>query len=145
LLPHKDKNMTELVYFSEANHDLKSEDVSNILKTARDFNSINNITGCLLYHNNEFLQILEGEKETVLDLFTAIKKDIRHSNVILIAEDDKNKRMFSDWNMAFYEFGKDKSEEKKIVNNIVAFSEIAEKPTHVIDLFWTMAKHIITN
>jgi hypothetical protein len=137
--------MIELVYFSEGSPDIQSEDISNILKTARDFNSINNITGCLLYHNNEFLQILEGEKETLMDLFNSIKKDKRHTNIILIAEDSKNERTFSGWSMAFHDIGGDASKKKIFSKNIVAFSEITEKPTHVMDLFWTMAKHITTN
>jgi hypothetical protein len=37
-----------------------------MLKTSRKFNSQNNITGCLLFDNNEFMQILEGEEKTML-------------------------------------------------------------------------------
>ena len=86
--------MIELVYYSEASPNLTSEDISDILETARDFNSKNSITGCLLYHNSEFLQVLEGKKKIVLDLFTSIKKDKRHSSVTLIATDNINEKSF---------------------------------------------------
>ena len=46
----------ELIYSSVATHTISSEDIAEILRTARDFNTKNNITGCLLYHNNEFIQ-----------------------------------------------------------------------------------------
>ena len=124
---------------------MSSEDVSKILKNSRQFNSENNITGCLLYYNNEFLQILEGEKKNVLDLFAVIKKDKRHSNVLVLGEDKKDKRIFSDWHMAFHKFDSHAEEENYFRSNIVAFSEMADKPTHVIDLFWTMAKHMAIN
>lgn len=137
--------MIELVYYSEANHDLSAVDISNILKTARDFNHENQITGCLLYNNNEFLQILEGEKKVVMDLFESIKKDKRHSNVMLLALDYKNDKMFDEWSMAYHEIDGSEQDKKIFSDNIVAFSEIADKPTQVIDLFWAMAKHIALN
>lgn len=137
--------MIELVYYSLASENLSSEDVSAMLKNSRKFNSKNNITGCLLYHNSEFLQILEGEKKVVLDLFDVIKKDKRHSNVFVLGEDKKSERMFSDWHMAFHKFDNRSEDEKYFRDNIVAFSELTAKPTHVIDLFWTMAKHMAIN
>jgi len=137
--------MIELIYHSEANHDLTPEDISNILKNARDFNSENNITGCLLYHNNEFLQILEGEKEIVQELFDSIEMDKRHSSVNLLVKEKKNERMFPSWSMAFNEF--DSSETTKILfwENIVAFSQFNDNSTHAIDLFFYMAKLIVNN
>ena len=137
--------MIDLIYFSVPNQGLKPEDIPNILKSARDFNSKNNITGCLLHHNNQFLQILEGEKEIVLDLFDSIKKDKRHSNVILIAQDNKSGRTFSDWSMAFHEFDGDELSKKIFSANFVSFLETAKNPTLVMDLFSAIAKHIITN
>ena len=55
----------ELIYYSTASPDLSTNDILNILENSRDFNSKNEITGCLLYHNNEFVQLIEGEEEAV--------------------------------------------------------------------------------
>jgi hypothetical protein len=137
--------MIELIYHSEANHNLTPEDISNILKTARDFNFENNITGCLLYHNNEFLQIIEGEREIVQELFASIEKDKRHSSVSLLAKDGKNERMFSGWSMAFDEFNSPEAEKILFRKNIMAFSQLIDKPTHAIDLFLNMAEQIVNN
>ncbi len=136
--------MIELVYYSVANPELTSVDIYNILNTARDYNSKNNITGCLLYHNKEFLQILEGEKQVILDLMEKIKKDKRHSNILFLAQENKTERMFSNWSMAFHEFGTNKIEKELFRNNIISFAEITKRPTHVIDLFLTMAKDIVS-
>lgn len=135
--------MFELVYNSIANPNLTSEDISDILNTSRDFNSKNRITGCLLYHNNQFLQILEGDKKVVQDLFISIKRDKRHSNVNLLAEGGKKERMFSRWSMAFQEFNSDAGAENSFINNIVVFSELADRPTQAVDLFWTIAKNMM--
>ncbi len=137
--------MIELVYYSKATPGLTSEDLSDILKTAREFNSKNDITGCLFFDKNEFLQILEGEKETVLNLVNSIKKDKRHTNFILLAQDEKKERMFTGWSMAFHDFAKQSHEQNFFRNNILAFSELAQKPTYVVNLFWDMAKEIAKN
>ena len=97
------------------------------------------------YDVDAVFQILEGEKKVVLDLFDVIKKDKRHSNVFVLGEDKKSERIFSDWHMAFHKFDNRSEDEKYFRDNIVAFSELTAKPTHVIDLFWTMAKHMAIN
>ena len=135
--------MFELVYNYIANLNLTAEDINNILNTSRDFNSKNSITGCLLYHNNQFLQILEGDKKVVQDLYLSIKRDKRHSNVNLLSEGGKKERMFTGWNMAFQEFDCNVGEENSFLNNIIVFSELADRPTQAVDLFWTIAKNMM--
>jgi hypothetical protein len=69
--------MYELMYHSEAMPELALQDIKAILTSARLYNSKNNITGCLLYHNHEFIQVLEGEQSKVKELFRHIEKDTR--------------------------------------------------------------------
>jgi hypothetical protein len=135
--------MFELVYNSIANPNLIAEDITNILNTSRDFNSKNSITGCLLYHNNQFLQILEDDKKVVQDLYLSIKRDKRHSNVNLLTEGGKKERMFSGWSMAFQEFNSDTSAKNSFLSNIIVFSELADRPTQAVDLFWAIAKNMM--
>jgi hypothetical protein len=136
--------MIELVYYSEAGSNLTTQDIDDILSSARDFNSRNNITGCLLYYNNEFLQILEGEKEIVMELFVTIQKDKRHSNVMVLGTENKNSRLFSDWSMAFHKFDSTEIEKELFIYNISTFTEMYNDPNYVIDLFITMAKSIVS-
>ena len=86
--------MHELSYCSTSNNTITQIDINNILNTANTFNKENNITGCLLYYKNEFVQWLEGEKSILLDLFKLIKKDDLHNHVIRLLSSNKDKQDF---------------------------------------------------
>ena len=138
--------MYELIYRSVAKDDLNADDIEKILETARNFNFQNEITGCLLFHNNEFIQILEGEKHKLLELYDSIKKDKRHRNVMLLAEAEKQERVFPNWSMAYHLLSENDNiniDKLLFVNNFVTLSELIEKPTHVTRLFWLMAKQLL--
>jgi len=135
--------MFELVYCSVAHPELKPEDIESILVTARDFNSANNITGCLVYHNKEFVQVLEGEKRIVLELYGRIVEDKRHSNVFLLGKEEKDERSFANWNMAYHSMDDQDMKKSDFTRNMVSLSELSEKPTPVIEVFWAMVRDII--
>ena len=138
--------MYELIYCSNAHSNLKDEDISDILGKARDFNLKNEITGCLLLHNNEFIQILEGDRKILKDLLEKIKKDVRHSHVMVLAENEIEKRVFEQWSMAYHKIENDDviNVDKIIfVNNFLTLSELIAKPTHASRVFWYMAKQLL--
>ncbi len=138
--------MYELVYSSQAIEGINQDDVSKILETSRDFNSKNNITGCLVFHNNEFIQILEGDKELVKKLFANIEKDSRHKNIILINEAEKTERLFKHWSMVYYKLDKndiDNIQRKLAIQNFITFSEIADMPTNAVKIFWYISKNLM--
>jgi hypothetical protein len=140
--------MFELIYRSIANDKINSDDILNILNTSREFNLKHNITGCLLFHKNEFVQILEGEKQDVEKLYAKVEKDGRHTNVALIAKNEKDERAFHNWAMAYHEITEENySEISKIlfIDNFLTLSEIAERPTHAVKLFWFISKLILKN
>lgn len=138
--------MYELVYRSVAKTNISANDIMEILETSRDFNSKNEVSGCLLFHNDEFIQILEGEKKVVLQLFEKIQKDSRHSNILLLSKADKEERIFENWSMAYHELNENDSiniEQLLFVNNFITLSELIEKPTQASRLFWLMAKQLL--
>jgi Sensors of blue-light using FAD len=59
------------------------------------------ITGMLLYKDSSFMQVLEGEKSEVLQLYATIAVDRRHSGVITLLQGDIDKREFPRWSMGF--------------------------------------------
>ena len=139
--------MYELTYCSLAKADIKTDDISAILNVAQRNNKKNQITGCLLYYNNEFLQVLEGEKGIVRSVQAKIAKDARHSNVRILAEGEKEERTFNDWTMAFKVLNADDVKDINdalFENNFLTFSELVAKPTRTIRLFWDKAQHILT-
>ncbi|GHB83019.1 BLUF domain-containing protein [Persicitalea jodogahamensis] len=138
--------MYEITYCSTASPNLREEDIAAILEEARDHNMKSEISGCLLYHNREFIQILEGGKEVVQDLYSRIAQDDRHTNIVLLAEGGKADRSFYDWSMAFYELSQDDMQgigREVFVDNFITFSKLAEKRTFPTILFWSMARQLL--
>lgn len=135
--------MIELVYYSNSKVDVTSEVLSNILIKSRANNSKKHITGCLLYHNNVFLQLLEGEKEDVQNLYKIIEQDERHSNVTLLLQEDVKERRFPKWSMAFKEYHSIKYSDKHFIKEIILISKNNKKETKAINMFWNMVKQTV--
>ena len=94
--------MFSLVYSSIASPKLDSSNLDKIHSTAMAFNKNNSITGCLLYHEGKFVQLLEGSKYHVINLYENIVKDTRHISPIVLHTEHSHFRMFKDWSMIFH-------------------------------------------
>jgi hypothetical protein len=93
-----------IIYRSIADPILEQSDILDVLEQSKNFNRINDITGCLLYYDHEFVQYLEGNKLIVTALFEKIKKDKRHKNVLLLFSGHIYSREFENWSMAYENF-----------------------------------------
>ena len=91
----------ELLYTSVAAKELSDAELAGLLDQSRTNNQHFDITGLLIYHNREFAQLLEGEKQAVLDLFDRISEDRRHVAVGAFWEGPIKQRNFLQWRMAF--------------------------------------------
>lgn len=107
--------MHELTYTSTADINISSQDLKNILETARNFNEKHAISGCLVYHNGKFVQTLYGEKRVIFSLLEKITLDKRHSHVNLVWEGPAEKEVFQGWHMAYYSPEESKSNHKSMV------------------------------
>jgi len=81
-------------YISNASDKLASEDVEALMVDTKTFNDENNIKGILIYSDNTFFQIIEGEYYQVLSLFERIKNDIRHYGILKILERKCDQRRY---------------------------------------------------
>jgi len=72
-----------------------------ILVQARSANDKKDVTGLLVFCDGVFLQIIEGEREIVVDLMKKIEDDPRHKDIKVISDIDVNARTFSAWRMAY--------------------------------------------
>jgi hypothetical protein len=92
-----------LFYCSLAKKDISKDDILNILSWSRQYNKKNDVTGILLYwkKTNQFMQVLEGEENILLNLYDKICKDTRHSLIKIIYQEDIIARGFKAWTMAF--------------------------------------------
>lgn len=93
--------LLEIVYRSETPVPMSPDEVRALLEHSRRKNTEWNVTGLLCYDHNQFLQIIEGETDVILDLFHMIQNDARHTNVEILHEGDIANRAFDDWKMAY--------------------------------------------
>lgn len=90
-----------LVYLSTATELFSDETLQSILESSRKNNTKKGITGLLLYHDGAILQVLEGEKAEVNQLYKLLELDYRHQGVIKIMEGNASTPYFKDWSMGF--------------------------------------------
>ena len=91
--------MVRCVYASRAATNLSNEMIEDILESSRVNNPARGITGILCHSGNVFIQVLEGGRDEVCDLYNSIVRDQRHANVRLLAFEEIRERKFSNWTM----------------------------------------------
>ena len=98
----KPKDLVELSYLSEAISDMSFLGLMRLLESARAFNQKNGVTGILLYDNQQFGQIIEGEHANVMKAWKRIQEDKRHHRVELLEIREITERNYPDWLLRFY-------------------------------------------
>ncbi len=93
--------MYRIIYLSSAVKEFSEEEISLLLIHSRKHNAEHHITGVLLYIEGDFLQVIEGEKIIIKQLFEKIKVDPRHKGVICVFDGAIKERNFKDWSMGF--------------------------------------------
>lgn len=74
--------------------------IAGIVSAAERANGSVGLTGALLYHEGQFVQVLEGPGEEVEQTFERICRDFRHETVRLLDLQRVSARVFSEWGMA---------------------------------------------
>lgn len=99
--------MYYLIYVSQASRPMSRDELGDILKKSRDYNTRDGVTGLLIYkltpqdNRANFMQLLEGEHSVVRGAFDRIAADERHHTKIILEEGDLEDRNFPDWSMGF--------------------------------------------
>lgn len=93
--------MYRIIYLSSASDFVDEKELENLLVKARSYNIENDITGILLHIDGDFIQVLEGEKENVKNLYNKISIDIRHKGIINVIKGEVEKRQFNEWSMGY--------------------------------------------
>ena len=92
--------LIRLLYISRSVGPQTSTVTGSILKTSLTNNRINQITGVLCQGVGFFIQVLEGERNNVNELFLKIANDRHHKNVELISFEEVTLRKYPKWLMA---------------------------------------------
>jgi len=109
----------QLAYQSICSPHIESTDLRDVLLKALRYNEQNEITGCLVKFRSEFLQVLEGENEEVInELFDKIVKDPRHNSVQLLYRGYKDSRDYAYWFMGFFNLKTSEVEMLAKTNNL---------------------------
>jgi hypothetical protein len=88
-----------LIYASIAREDLSFAELMKIRTQAKAFNVANRVSGMLCYGNGAFLQLLEGKRKVVNEIYNRIVSDQRHTRTELLSCVPIRKRTFTEWSM----------------------------------------------
>lgn len=98
------ENLYSLAYISKSSFagtlEEQRDNVSSILAVAQKNNRDLGVTGALLWSGDYFCQVIEGDNDTLEDLFETIQMDSRHKEVTVLHFEPIDRRSFSEWAMA---------------------------------------------
>lgn len=89
------------MYASSASHLLDDDGLTHILSKAQVNNARNGITGILLHSDGNILQLIEGQKDAVDQLFSKIEQDERHCKLLVLYRRNVAARDFPNFKMGF--------------------------------------------
>jgi len=92
-------NFTSVTYTSLARLDLQESDLEDIHLIAREQNSVDGITGLLVFNGTHFLQSSKASESAIEDLIERLRKDPRHTGFEIRDRRKVDARSFPDWSM----------------------------------------------
>jgi hypothetical protein len=93
--------MIQTAYVSRAAETMKQEGLLSLLQQCLANNEASGVTGMLLYGNETFVQVLEGEEAVLDTVVEKIRKDPRHSKIHFLYRKPIEHRQYADWSMGF--------------------------------------------
>lgn len=93
--------ISAVIYRSRAVQRPADIDLFYLLAQARSRNKSLGLSGLLLYDRGFFFQWLEGGDAELGQVWNSIRRDPRHTDVEVLADQGIPVRLFSDWTMGF--------------------------------------------
>jgi hypothetical protein len=93
--------MIQTAYVSRAAVTMTQEALLSLLQQCLANNEASGVTGMLLYGNDTFLQVIEGEEAVLDEVVEKIRKDPRHSEIRFLHRKPIEHRQYTDWSMGF--------------------------------------------
>jgi hypothetical protein len=91
--------LVRLLYASRAATPLNASVQDSILAQSRAHNPKLGITGVLCFSQDVFIQVLEGGRDEVCELYNTIARDERHQQVRILSFEEIRERRFGNWTM----------------------------------------------
>ena len=98
-MPSKEVKQLKQIIYSSRPLGFDKDTVQQILVSSCKNNQSVEVTGLLIYSEDQYLQLLEGPTPALEETFSKIKSDTRHDNIIVLKEDFTDRRLFSSWTM----------------------------------------------
>lgn len=92
-------DLVRIIYCSQFNEEVDYSELAKIIDKATKHNSSKGITGLLIFGDDRFLQVLEGGREQVNELYGKIVRDKRNKKNVVLSYEEILEREFSDWSM----------------------------------------------
>lgn len=93
--------MHQLLYVSHAARDIPASDLDDILAVGRANNLARDLSGILVHVDGGFLQILEGQRDAVMQMYGRIAEDRRHSHPRVLVDRPITARSFPGWSLGY--------------------------------------------
>ncbi|MFE7194998.1 BLUF domain-containing protein [Microbacterium oxydans] len=93
--------LVSLVYTSTASQPFRETALEQLLAVCRRLNDGRGITGMLLHRDGRFIQVLEGQADTIAHLVDTIRRDPRHRDLRVLLTQSIAERRFPDWTMGY--------------------------------------------
>lgn len=99
----------QLIYISYNRIPAKDLDkeVDQIIQSSKESNHENDISGILLFRDHIFMQLLEGDKDKVLQTYGKICADKRHYKITTLASQYTDQRIFEIWSMGIHKISQE--------------------------------------
>jgi hypothetical protein len=91
--------LVRLLYASRAALPVDESVIESILHQSRRNNVQHGITGLLCFSDDLFIQILEGGRDAVCELYNTVARDARHRQVRILLYEEIPERRFGGWTM----------------------------------------------
>lgn len=102
LIPSTNESLHCFFYRSQLAPDCHISCVADIIKTARNLNKAQDITGVLIFDGQQFCQYIEGPQPALQQLIDRIANDKRHVMFSAMYQSSGfNQRRFQHWAMAY--------------------------------------------
>ncbi|WP_412560429.1 BLUF domain-containing protein [Winogradskyella sp. MIT101101] len=115
-----------VIYQSKSQSHFAPMDIELMLMKAKRKNKRLKITGCIVYGDNKFIQLIQGPKDAIIDLYKEIKADKRHFKVTTLLEQSTEQKIWSDWSMAMLDFS---GNVKQVMNSRILLESYLENVT----------------
>ena len=91
--------LARLLYASRLNPETDPNQLARIHETANTRNAKHNVSGILIFGNDQFLQLLEGAPTDINKLYLNISRDPRNFDHLLLDYSEISERQFEAWAM----------------------------------------------